>query len=48
MPQPNGAFLEMLVSAGLKPGFETMRMYRGSPPVLSQQKIFGVSTLELG
>jgi hypothetical protein len=33
---------------GLSPVFETARMYRGAPPTLPLDRIFGTTTLELG
>lgn len=33
---------------GLKPVFETARMYKGTPPTQQLEKVFGVTTFELG
>jgi hypothetical protein len=33
---------------GLKPVFETARMYRGPVPVLPLDRIYGITTFELG
>ena len=33
---------------GLEPSFETARMYAGAPPLEPVERIFGVSSLELG
>ena len=33
---------------GLTPVFETARMYRGPPPELPLDRIFGIATFELG
>jgi hypothetical protein len=33
---------------GMKPIFDTARMYRGAPPATDLTRTFGVTTLELG
>lgn len=43
-----GAFADFLAGAGLSPGFETARMYRGPAPAIDMSGVFGVTTLELG
>lgn len=47
-PLPNGAAIAMAESYGMKPVFETARMYRGTAPDLPLQKTFGITTFELG
>lgn len=47
-PEDNTAAVALAVQAGLKPVFETARMYRGPDPGLPLQRIFGVTTFELG
>lgn len=47
-PENNDAAVAMAVRAGLSPVFETARMYRGADPQLPVQRIFGVTTFELG
>lgn len=47
VPAARQRFIDMLVDAGLRPGFETTRMYLGRPFPLAPE-LFGVTTLELG
>ncbi|GAU85088.1 GNAT family N-acetyltransferase [Bosea sp. BIWAKO-01] len=47
VPAARQRFIDMLVGAGLRPGFETTRMYLGRPFPLAPE-LFGVTTLELG
>lgn len=48
VPEPNAAAMQLAQSAGLEPVFETARMYRGTPPEYNLQRLFGVTTFELG
>jgi hypothetical protein len=48
IPEPNGAAIEMVKRLGFTPAFETARMYLGPPPALPTDRIFGITTLELG
>jgi GNAT superfamily N-acetyltransferase len=48
MPLPNTAAVRIAEGLGLEPSFETARMYAGTPPVEPVERIFGVSSLELG
>jgi len=48
IPKPNSAALAMARSRGMAPVFETARMWRGPAPVQDLDRVFGVSTLELG
>lgn len=48
VPECNPKAVELAQNFGLKPIFETARMYRGTPPPIDWQKVFGVTTLELG
>ncbi|WNJ89375.1 GNAT family N-acetyltransferase [Bosea sp. 685] len=47
VPAARRQFIDQLTDAGLRPGFETTRMYRGEPIPLAPE-LFGVTTLELG
>ena len=47
-PEGNPAAVALARDAGLAPAFETARMYRGTDPMLPQERIFGVTTFELG
>ena len=47
VPASRQEFIGVLRDAGLQPGFETTRMYRGDPIPLAPT-LFGVTTLELG
>ena len=48
VPAYQQAFIADLRAAGLTPGFETTRMYRGPAPGKPSPQLFGVTTLELG
>ncbi len=48
IPEPNEAAVAIARRLGLTPAFETARMYRGRAPSLPVQRIFGITSLELG
>lgn len=48
VPESNQIAMNMMKQLNLSPVFETARMYRGQPPVMNAEKLFGVATLELG
>ena len=48
VPEVNGAARDLAERYGMSPVFETARMYIGQAPDLDLQKIFGVTTFELG
>jgi predicted N-acetyltransferase YhbS len=48
VPQANADALEVVIKRGMTPMFETARMYRGPAPGIDIEKVFGVTTLELG
>lgn len=45
---PNQSAVEMVESLGMEQSFATTRMYRGTPPDLPLDRIFGITSLELG
>ena len=47
-PEPNGAALALAERYGLAPCFETARMYAGRAPELPLQRLYGITTFELG
>jgi len=47
-PGTNRAAVDLAVSLGLRPMFETARMYRGPDPQLDTAKVFGITSFELG
>lgn len=47
-PEDNPRAVDIARRAGLEPVFETARMYRGERPDLPLERIFGVTTFELG
>jgi GNAT superfamily N-acetyltransferase len=47
-PEPNRAACALAQRHGLQPVFETARMYRGPAPLLPLERIFGITTFELG
>ncbi|WP_112945346.1 MULTISPECIES: GNAT family N-acetyltransferase [unclassified Rhizobium] len=48
IPSDNRDAVALAVGMGLKPVFETSRMYRGAVPTVPLKNVFGVTTLELG
>jgi hypothetical protein len=48
VPEPNVAAVALAERHGLKPVFETARMYLGAAPAEPVERIFGVTTFELG
>jgi GNAT superfamily N-acetyltransferase len=47
-PEPNREAIALAESHGMKPVFETARMYRGRAPKLPLHHIYGITTFELG
>jgi hypothetical protein len=47
-PEPNAAAIALAERYGMRPVFETARMYRGAAPALPLENIFGITTFELG
>ena len=48
VPQPNTQALALAEAHGLSPVFETARMYTGAIRELALERVFGVTTFELG
>ncbi len=48
VPLPNDAARGLAEAKGLTPGFETARMYTGAPPDVELDRVYGVTTFELG
>jgi hypothetical protein len=48
VPEPNAAALRLAERNGLKPVFETARMYTGPLPNIPLPRLFGVTSFELG
>ena len=48
VPEPNAAGIALAHERGLVPVFETARMYRGGQPQLPLDRVFGVTSFELG
>lgn len=48
LPEVNGAAIDMAQRQGMRVVFETARMYRGTDPKLPNERIFGVTSFELG
>ncbi|MEU2377040.1 GNAT family N-acetyltransferase [Streptomyces misionensis] len=48
VPEPNADGVALAEAAGLAPSFETARMYTGPVRPHAQERVFGVTTLELG
>jgi len=48
VPEPNEAARALAERRGLAPVFETARMYRGVAPALPLDRIFGITSFELG
>lgn len=48
VPEPNAAGVDLARERGLEPVFETARMYRGGDPRLPLERVFGITSFELG
>ena len=48
VPATKTDFIAALDAAGFSPTFTTRRMYKGPPPQLGLERVFGVTSLELG
>ena len=48
IPEPNAAAAALARRFGLRPIFETARMYKGPHPALPVSRIYGITTLEQG
>ncbi|RCS23161.1 GNAT family N-acetyltransferase [Phyllobacterium salinisoli] len=48
MPGPNKSAEKLCERYGMKPVFETARMYRGATPNLPLDRLYGITTFELG
>ncbi len=48
IPDINKPAVALAEAAGLKPSFETARMYTADPPAMDRAGLFGVTSLELG
>lgn len=48
LPEVNLAGIELVGSLGMERAFETTRMYRGFAPPLPLDRIYGITTIELG
>lgn len=48
VPETNPDAVKLAESAGLKPDFETARMYKGAAPVVDIAHLYGITTFELG
>lgn len=48
LPQPNRVACRMATDWGMEVVFETARMYKGPPPPIAPETIFGITTFELG
>ncbi|HEY9689256.1 MAG TPA: GNAT family N-acetyltransferase, partial [Coleofasciculaceae cyanobacterium] len=48
IPEPNAQAIALAQGYGMQPSFETARMYTGAFPSMDVQKIFGISSFELG
>lgn len=48
VPEPNAAAVALAERNGLTPAFETARMYKGPAPALPLDRIYGITTFELG
>jgi GNAT superfamily N-acetyltransferase len=48
VPQPNAPAVALATTHGLAPVFETARMYRGPIRPVAVERVFGVTTFELG
>ncbi len=48
VPETNKAAVKLVESFSFVPAFETARMYTGPAPATDMQRLFGITTFELG
>ena len=48
VPVPNGEAMALARAHGLRSVFETARMYAGQAPACELQRVYGITTFELG
>jgi Acetyltransferase (GNAT) domain len=48
VPEVNSAAVALAEQHGMKPVFETARMYKGPAPAVDLPRVFGVTSFELG
>ena len=48
VPLPNEAAVRAATARGMSPVFSTARMYRGAPPQIDLDRVWGITTFELG
>ncbi|MCS6892809.1 MAG: GNAT family N-acetyltransferase [Rhodovarius sp.] len=48
VPEDHAAAVALAREAGMVKVFETARMYRGNPPPISRERVFGITSFELG
>ena len=48
VPLPNADAVALAQAQGLRSVFETARMYAGPPPAVELQRVYGITTFELG
>lgn len=48
VPEVNRPAVALAEGLGMRPMFETARMYRGPAPALALERVFGITTFELG
>lgn len=48
VPEINGPAAKLVESLSFAPVFETARMYAGPVPAMDMDRLFGVTTFELG
>lgn len=48
VPAPNAAAVALAEAAGMAPVFETARMYTRTPPPVRGERVFGITSFELG
>ena len=48
VPEANAAAVALAQRHGMWPVFETARMYTGDAPAIAMERVFGITTFELG
>lgn len=48
VPEPNTPAVRLAEDRGMTPVFETARMYRGAAPAIALEKVWGITSFELG
>lgn len=48
VPTSHAQARQLAADLGMRPAFETARMYRGRAPAIDMRRVFGMTSFELG